>query len=82
MSRFQGQRHRMKRDEIWVPVNRDFYSHYTHHHLENIRGPYGLKTRHTAPVQRFETAIKSDPEMYDLFSQIFLQVSKENTVCL
>jgi hypothetical protein len=36
---------------------------------------------HTKPVAEFESAIEADPEMRDLFNQIFLQAPSENLVC-
>ena len=39
-----------------------------------------LLLNHIPSVTAFEIAIKSDPEMHDLFNQIFLEVSPENQV--
>jgi hypothetical protein len=72
----------MKRYHGWPPADRKFNKHLIRHHIELVRGRYNDKAQHIAPVGAFEIAIKSDPEMYDLFNQIFLEAPKENEVYL
>jgi hypothetical protein len=70
----------MERYHGWFPASREFNKHLIRHNIEHVRGRYNDKARHIAPVEAFEIAIKSDPEMYGLFNQIFLEASKENDV--
>ncbi|KDR80432.1 hypothetical protein GALMADRAFT_208526 [Galerina marginata CBS 339.88] len=43
-----------------------------------IKTPYNEGSSHTLPVAKFQRAIEADPELVDLFDQMFLQVSPEN----
>jgi phosphatidylserine decarboxylase len=48
--------------------------------LALIHTPYNEGSSHTLPVAKFQRAIEADPELVDLFDQMFLQVSPENKV--
>ena len=63
----------------WIPRHPEFYKHYTRRCIKGVsnRKRAGL----TPAVQAFQQNIESDPEMVDLFTQVFLQAPKENEVC-
>lgn len=69
----------MRRYTGWIPTNREIHRSFARHHLKVIRD--ADKEGHTEPVAQFESAIEADPEMRDLFNQIFLQAPSENLVC-
>jgi len=65
----------------WIPAHPEFYKHYTRRCLEEISDQQKREARElTPPVQAFKEAIESDPEMLDLFNQVFLQAPEENEV--
>jgi phosphatidylserine decarboxylase len=62
----------------WLPSNPEIYDSFVAKHVDLANR--AANRAHKDPVQKFKEAIESDPIMKDLFHQIFLQVSKKNTV--
>ena len=65
----------------WIPRHPEFYKHYTRGCLKDISRRNKTMSDLSDTVQAFKDAIESDPEMVDLFTQVFLQAPEENEVC-
>ncbi|KAK0496269.1 phosphatidylserine decarboxylase [Armillaria luteobubalina] len=64
----------------WYPANPAIYESFIQD-LANQSAPrQRARAAHTDSVAKFEAAINADPEMVDLWNQIFLQASPENRV--
>ena len=64
----------------WLPANPDVQTGFIRQQIALSKTAYNTRAAHTAPVTQFQAAINADPEMVDLWKQIFLQVSSQNEV--
>ncbi|PBK93284.1 phosphatidylserine decarboxylase [Armillaria gallica] len=62
----------------WIPVNVAIYESFIQDLIQLSTTPREAHADHTAPVAKFEVVIKADPEMVDLWDQIFLQDLPKN----
>lgn len=60
----------------WIPANPAVYDAFFNDLLREI----DPKKAHVPAVQNFKDNINADPELVDLFEQVFLQVSPESRV--
>lgn len=68
---------RFRRYTGWLPSYPEIYDSFV---LKHVTLAAKATHAHIPAVQRFKEAIESDPLLIGLFNQIFLQVSKKNTV--
>lgn len=62
----------------WLPANPAVYEAF----FDDLLRAIDTKKDHVPAVQDFETALKSDPELLDLFERTFLQAAPENRVII
>ncbi|PBK70929.1 phosphatidylserine decarboxylase [Armillaria solidipes] len=76
----QPQKTALTRYGGWHPANRAVYESFIQDLVKRSEPRYRAKAPHTDAVANFQAAINADPEMVDLWSQIFVQASPENQV--
>lgn len=64
----------------WLPKSRAVHRTFFHNVAGRVRSPILARAPHTPAVEQFKRAIEADEIMVELWRQIFLQVSKENTI--
>ncbi|KAK0211512.1 phosphatidylserine decarboxylase [Armillaria fumosa] len=64
----------------WLPANPAVHKSFIQHLAQRSATAHRAKATHTEPVAKFQAAINADPEMVDLWNQIFLQASPENKI--
>lgn len=60
----------------WLPYHPHIYNAFFARVLQAIPADSSKTQGHTGPVLEFETAINADPEMKELFRQVFLQAQQ------
>ncbi|KAK0211513.1 phosphatidylserine decarboxylase [Armillaria fumosa] len=64
----------------WHPANPAIYESFIQDLIKRSAPRHRARAAHTESVAKFEAAINADPEMVDLWNQIFLQASPENKI--
>ncbi|KAK0431383.1 phosphatidylserine decarboxylase [Desarmillaria tabescens] len=64
----------------WLPANPAIHKSFIRHAIQLSAPRHRTRAAHTEPVANFQAAINADPEMVDLWNQIFLQASTENQI--
>ncbi|KAK0446033.1 phosphatidylserine decarboxylase [Desarmillaria tabescens] len=64
----------------WLPVNPAIITSFVQNLIQVSAPKRRARAAHTEPVANFQAAINADPEMVDLWNQIFLQASTENKI--
>ncbi|KAK0192283.1 phosphatidylserine decarboxylase [Armillaria mellea] len=59
----------------WLPANPAVHRSFIRDLIKRSEPRYRAKGPHTEPVANFQAAINADPEMVDLWNQIFVQAS-------
>lgn len=71
---------RLTRYGGWLPASRTVHHSFIKHHVHGGRQRHEAGNTLTAPVAKFRDAINADPEMVDLWKQVFLQSSTKDEV--
>ncbi|KAK0496268.1 phosphatidylserine decarboxylase [Armillaria luteobubalina] len=64
----------------WLPDNPAIHKSFVQHLAQRSATACKTRATHTEPVEKFQAAINADPEMVDLWNQIFLQASPKNKI--
>ncbi|KAK7434238.1 hypothetical protein VKT23_016045 [Stygiomarasmius scandens] len=64
----------------WIPSSRTVHDSFITNQLKRAASPMSTNQSHTAPVARFENAIKANEEMVKLIDEVFKQAAPENKI--